>query len=183
MADIRANDAHVAWRREWMPARFRDAYFHVEIGAKENGRRIIVHEFPKKEYPYAEDMGRKAIEFSVTGYVICFPFDSDSAAQNASLYQRDYRIARDKLIRELEREGPGELQLPTLPLMNVVCSRYRVQERRQLGGYAEFEMLFYEKGKKPFEPRASTAQAVTTAQLNLYSAIVNSYGASKVVQP
>jgi prophage DNA circulation protein len=135
-----------AWRDELLPARFRNALFHVETGSKENGRRIVVHQFPKKDVPYSEDMGREAKAFSVRGYCICFPYDTD-----VPLYMRDYRVARDILIEELEKMGPGVLQLPTFkktPLY-VVCSRYRVTEEERFGGFCIFDMQFVEFGFAP----------------------------------
>jgi len=142
------------WRHDLMPASFRNAYFHVQVGAKENGRRIVLHEFPKREEPYSEDMGRIAFAFTVRGYCVCYPFDANE------LFNTDYRISRDLLLAELEREGSGVLQLPTLPPMDVVCRGYRLTEEDRLGGYCAFDMQFVEQGKSPFAPERSTEQTV-----------------------
>src|SRR6201993_402703 len=99
-----------SWRDDWVRATYNGAPFHCEANSRESGRRIVEHEFPKKELPYAEDMGRHAREFTIRGYCIVFPYDSE-----LTLYQRDYRIPRDALIAQLETEGPGVLQLPTQP--------------------------------------------------------------------
>jgi len=136
-----------AWRRDLLPAHFRGAMFHCESGSRENGRRIVVHEFPKRDEPYSEDMGRRAIEFTVRGYCITYPFDT-----GVVLYDTDYRKARDALIAELEKGGDGILQLPTLPPMTVVCQRYRLTEEEKLGGYCVFDMTFVEQGRQPFWP-------------------------------
>jgi prophage DNA circulation protein len=149
MSTIR--DVSTPWRDELLPASFDGNLFHVEAGSKENGRRIVVHEFPKKELPYAEDMGRRAIEFSVRGYCISFMFDTE-----VPLYMRDYRIARDLLRDRLETEGAGTLQLPTLPPMRVVCPRYRLSEEERLGGYCVFDMQFVEFGAPPGAPGPSS---------------------------
>src|SRR5262245_14114282 len=109
-----------------MPASFRGAKFHVETGTRESGRRIIVHEFPKKNEPYSEDMGQHAITFQVRGYCIVYPRDA-----NEPLYRRDYRIARNILAAALEKEGPGYLQLPTMTPLSVVCQRYRLTENER----------------------------------------------------
>jgi prophage DNA circulation protein len=140
-------DIRNPWRDALVPAYFRTALFHVASHSKENGRRIVLHEFPKKELPYAEDMGKRAIEFTVHAYCIAFPRDTGIA-----LYQRDYRIPRDLLIAELEKEGAGFLQMPDLPAVSVVCPRYRVTHQEKFGGYCEFDMVFVEAGKKPFAP-------------------------------
>jgi prophage DNA circulation protein len=137
------NETRAVWRDEWMPARFRTALFHIESGSKDSGRRLVVHEFPKRDLPYSEDMGRRAIEFTVRGYVIVYPKNN---AEADILYQRDYRKPRDRLIEALEVEGFGELQLPTLPPMQVAVQRYRVTEENRFGGYAVFDMTFVEQG-------------------------------------
>jgi prophage DNA circulation protein len=142
-------DIHNPWRDALVPASFRNANFHVESGTRQDARRIVVHEFPKKELPYAEDMGRHAIEFTVRGYCITYPFDT-----LVDLYKRDYRVARDKLVEALEKEGPGMLWLPTHvtkscgPMM-VVCPRYRLTEEQRFGGYCTFDMEFVEFGLAP----------------------------------
>jgi len=145
------------WRSELLPASFRGVHFHGESGSKESGRRIVVHEFPKKELPYAEDMGRRAYEFSVRGYCISYPYDTDSSDEGYELQLRDYRIARDALDAELVRGEPGVLQLPTMQPMTVVCPRYRLSEEDRYGGYCVFDMQFSEYGQKlgetPADPR------------------------------
>ena len=65
----------IAWRQYLKPAMFRNARFHVETGVRESGRRVVNHEFPKRDVPYAEDMGRRARELTVRGYIIVYPND------------------------------------------------------------------------------------------------------------
>jgi prophage DNA circulation protein len=165
VASIRDN--HLPFRDALLPASFRGAFFHVEAGARENGRRIVVHEFPKRELPYAEDMGRQAISFTVRGYCITYPRDDESP-----LYRRDYRIARDLLMAELEKEGDGVLQLPTLPRMRVVCQRYRLTEEEKAGGYCSFDMSFVEFGVSPFRPITSSRDALVQQSANLRQRVI-----------
>jgi prophage DNA circulation protein len=153
---------HVPWRDDLQPASFRGALFHVEAGAKESGRRIVVHEFPKRELPYSEDMGRRAMQFSVRGYCITFPLDT-----GIPLYGRDYRIARDALIDQLETEGVGVLQLPTLSPFTVVCPRYQWSEEEGTGGYCVFDMTFVEAGTSPSTPQLSSSNNLKAASLNM----------------
>ena len=141
------------WRQRLMPAHFDGFPFHVESSNRENGRRIVTHEFPKKELPYSEDMGRRAIEFSVRGYIIQYSYDTGEP-----LYQRDYTQPRDQLISRLELGTPGPLQLPTLAPIVVVCSRYRLTEEERLGGYCVIDMSFVELGVPPFSPIPDTLQ-------------------------
>jgi prophage DNA circulation protein len=143
MSTIFEANPNAIWRQELMPAYFRLARFHCEANARESGRRIVEHEFPKKDLPYAEDMGRHFREFTIRGYCIVFPQNDDL------LYSRDYRQPRDALITELEREGPGTLQLPTQPQQQVVCTRYRLTEEEKFGGFCTIDMTFQEYGVDP----------------------------------
>jgi prophage DNA circulation protein len=156
-------DIHNPWRDALLPASFRSAHFHCEAGSKENGRRIATHEFPKKELPYSEDMGRRAKAFTVRAYCIQFPFNM--AGQGLELYNRDYRIARDLLLTALEIAGPGPLQLPSLPAENVVVTRYRWSEEERFGGYCLFDIEFVEFGVPPqyLTPSINTAAVLNSA--------------------
>jgi prophage DNA circulation protein len=151
------------WRDELLPASFRGAEFHVETNSVEGGRRIVTHQFPKKELPYSEDLGRQAVSWSVRGYCIVFPFNTGN-----TLYSRDYRIARDNLRIELDRGGPGILQMPTIPAMTVVCSHYRLTEEVRFGGYCTFDMSFNEYGDQPIQykvnPRSTLIGTATVMQ-------------------
>ena len=151
-------DLPSAWRARMLPASFNGARFHCESNARESGRRIVEHQFPKKDLPYAEDMGRSAREFTVRGYCIVFPFDTGDGLRTI-----DYTVVRDSLIAALEAEGPGTLQLPTQPSQQVVCPRYRVNEEERFGGYCTIDMTFQEYGLDPLltAPSVATAAAVS----------------------
>ena len=151
-------DLPAVWRARMMPASFNGARFHCESNARESGRRIVEHQFPKKDMLYAEDMGRGAREFTIRGYCIVFPFDTGDGLRTL-----DYTIVRDALIAQLEAEGPGTLQLPTQPSQQVVCPRYRVNEEERFGGYCTIDMTFQEYGLDPSfaAPGVATATAVS----------------------
>jgi prophage DNA circulation protein len=156
-----------AWRQYLRTAKFRDAVFHVEAGVRESGRRVVPHEFPKRDVPYAEDMGRRAREFTVRGYIIVFPADNGG---NSELQRRNYIPARDKLIKALEEEGPADLQLPLLGILKVACTRYRVTEESRLGGFCVFDMSFFEYGQAPAEGTRQSAAGVYYASNSLGAA-------------
>jgi prophage DNA circulation protein len=135
------------WKSMLWPATFRGVEFHVEVRERANGRRIVVHEFAKKDIPYSEDMGRRAKRFEVHGYVV----------------GPDYASQRDQLINALETEGVGTLRLPTMPDEQVVVDQYRVSERRERGGLAEFQMTFVEAGQSITDQITADTQGVTNA--------------------
>lgn len=159
------------WRKKLLPARFDDCLFHTEVGSRESGRRIVMHEFPKKDLPYGEDMGRRAIEFTVRGYIIQFPYNA-----GIPLYQRDYTEARNLLQQRLEQAGParaGVLQLPmSQDPIRVVCTRYRMTEEDKLGGYVVFDMSFTEVGAPPGVAAPAPANVLLAASQQLRAQVV-----------
>lgn len=150
------------WRQLLVPAFFRMAPFHVDVNSRQSGRRTVLHEFPKRDTPYAEDMGRKARSFPVTGYVI----------------GPDYQIWRELLVAALEMEGPGLLILPTLLQRDTILVQprdYTVRETRQQGGMAEFEMNFVESGESLF---SSIIDSISQVQGAAGDAMGQAIGAS-----
>jgi prophage DNA circulation protein len=162
MSTIR--DIHLPFRDAWVQASFRNAYFFVESTARDNGRRIVEHEFPKKELPYAEDMGRRAKTFTIRAYCITHPFTMQGPYLDG-LFNIDYRVARDALIIALEQIGPGTLVLNTLPSENVVVTRYRLTEEERFGGYCTFDIEFSEFGLPPqyLSPSQNTNTVLNSA--------------------
>jgi prophage DNA circulation protein len=157
------NDIHLPFRDALLIASYKNASFFCEVNSRNNGRRIITHEFPKKDIPYSEDMGRRAKVFTIRGYCITYPYSMEGDA--GGLYNIDYRVARDNLLYVLEQSGPGTLVLPTLPQENVVVTRYRLIEEEKLGGYCVFDMEFAEFGLDPQQltQSANTSQVLNTA--------------------
>ena len=147
------------WRAKLLPASYKGAEFHVEAMSEDSGRRLVVHEFPKRERPYVEDMGKRTLAYTVRGYVIQYMRDT-----SIPLYQRDYTIARDLLRDVLDEGGPGRLQLPSLPSVIVACDRYRMTEETRQGGYATFDMLFVEQGVRDTPPPSGRQTLIERAQ-------------------
>jgi prophage DNA circulation protein len=144
------------WRAKLLPASFKGVEFHVEAAIEERGRRLVVHEFPKKNRPYAEDMGRRAFGYSVRGYIIAYGRDRE----NDPRFVRDYTILRDRLRDVLDEGGGGRLQLPSMAPVIVACDRYRLTEEDRQGGYCTFDMQFVEQGEAPGIPPLSSREAL-----------------------
>lgn len=120
--------------------------FHVENGGRSSGRRTVVHEYPKRNSPYAEDMGLSARRFQFSGYLIYRPRKDNET--NPILY--DYVSQRNKLYRALETDEAGILVHPVFAPgsgMLVMCDRYSMTESRERGGFTVFEMSFVEAGQ------------------------------------
>jgi len=166
-------ESGIAWRSKFRGAKFGDADFHVDSAVRDSARRIVQHEFPKRDVPYAEDMGRRAREITVRGYIIAFMNDTTSGKP---LLRKNYIPARDKLIAELETEWPTgrKLQLPFLGQLMCVCSRYRVTEEDKYGGYCTFDMTFQEYGQPPSTGTRDSKAGVYDNVEKLGGAIENS---------
>src|ERR1035437_3363281 len=107
------------WKLNLQPASYNGVEFKVDVNTRASGRRIANHEYPKRDIPYAEDMGRKSRRFTVTGYVI----------------GPTYTDQRDALIDQLDLDGNGQLILPTGLARSgenaVTVDQYSVSERRE----------------------------------------------------
>lgn len=135
------------WRMQLLPASFAGVRYHVEHQARSSGRRIVLHEYPKRDTPYAEDMGRHAIRYQITGYLI----------------GPSYHLAKRALINALESSTGNMLVDPYLGDPKLcICENYSVTETRERGGYCTFEMNFAEVGS----PGNSVTQTDTASDAN-----------------
>jgi prophage DNA circulation protein len=132
----------VSWRDELRQASFRGVTFEVESHELTSGRRVQLHEYPLRDKPYAEDMGRKARRCSIE----CF------------LLGADYLAAADQLEEALAASGPGALVHPWLGTRRVAVDEYRRRETTREGGYVKFTITFVEAGQAA-EPDAVTDTA------------------------
>ncbi|SCU73561.1 Mu-like prophage FluMu DNA circulation protein [Cupriavidus necator] len=121
----------MSWRDELRPASFRGVAFETRGHELGGGRRLARHEYPQRDEPYLEDMGKKAREYKVQAFVI----------------GPDYRTARDALLEALEQPGSGELVHPFFGRRSVVAGEFGLKESTEEGGMATFSLVFTEAGK------------------------------------
>jgi prophage DNA circulation protein len=115
--------------RELIGASFRGVPFFVESASRTGGRRTVTHEFPGRDEPVIDDLGRRARSFPVEGYVI----------------GDDYLRYRDDLLSALEDvAGPGALVHPYYGNRRAICTGLTVQETIADGGMARFSIEFTE---------------------------------------
>lgn len=122
-------------------ATFRGVTFFVESGERSGGRRSVVHEYPLRDEPFVEDLGRRARSFTVDAYIL----------------GADYLARRDHLIEALEEAGPGELAHPAYGVLSVLPTSFRVRESTADGGMARFSIDFDETAAAPAAPVATVA--------------------------
>jgi prophage DNA circulation protein len=136
------------WQLELVPASFKGVPFKVEEGGRSAGRRVAEFQIPKGNTPYAEDMGRAAKHWQITGYVI----------------GDDYTSQRDALLDACDSDGPGILIHPSLGSMNVMCGPASSHESRLRGGICIIEMLFIEAGHAPSAAVTDDTQGQVSTQ-------------------
>lgn len=119
------------------PASFRGVAFEVESHSESGGRRVELHEYPLRDTPYAEDLGKKAGKWQIEAFLV-----------NG---KSGYAERRDKLREALNASGPGTLIHPYLGELSVSVDGYSLKETTREGGYCTFSISFVEAGQ-PVEP-------------------------------
>ena len=150
------------------PASFRGVPFVSLGGNSRFGRRIEVHEYPKRDTPWGEDVGKRTRPYLVAGYVV----GDDVIAQ------------RDQMIKACELAGDGTFVHASYGTLNVTMLSLNVIERWEKGRYFEFEFEFIEAGKKTFPlSAAATGNSVLSSVLgvNVAAALNFASQALKVV--
>ena len=127
------------WRARLRRASFRGVRFYTEEFGGEYGRRWADHEYPGRDTPFAEDLGRRQRVWQFTGYTI------------GNFYLAD----RDRIIAACEEAGPGELVHPTLGAVQAVCRTVAFTEERGRGGHCIFQFEFAEAGELQEPAQAS----------------------------
>lgn len=138
----------MSWRDLLHAASFRGVPFKIDSSDGQGGRRLAIHEFPGRDKPYVEDMGRRHRAFTIQAIVI----------------GRDYMTGRDALISALEKSGAGTLVHPYYGRISVDAGSYTVHESTREGGMARITIQFVESGKQAMPAGApDTATAVSNA--------------------
>ena len=122
----------MSWKKELRPASFRGVPFFVSEAERSGGRRVVGYEYPERDNPSSEDLGRKQTEWTFEAYVI----------------GSDYLSKKNDLIKALENESsPGELIHPFYGALQVRCTEIKVKESMtDDGGMATFSLSFKEAG-------------------------------------
>lgn len=142
-----AKDSNKDWRQDIRRASFRGVPFAVYGGEGIFGRRVALHEYPGRDKPYIEDMGRSTRRIRLSGFLV-----SNSLVYGGG----DAKAQRDAMVDAVERPGPGVLVHPTLGelIVNVPDGGLRVIERWDMGRYFELSFIFIEYGQHIFPATA-----------------------------
>jgi len=136
----------MAWRDSLRPASFRGVPFFVEGSQHTTGRRVVAHEFPNRDNPYPEDLGKIGNVWKVEGHIL----------------GDDYLETKRLLKEAVEKFGAGELVHPFYGTLFVQCGAVSFDESTLEGGFARISFQFYEGGDNRY-PRATDEKLVTLA--------------------
>lgn len=115
-------------------ASFKGVPFIIKGAISSFGRRTIEHEFPDKDIPFSEDLGRRSRTYSVEGFVL----------------GPNYLTQRDNLQFVCEEEGPGELIHPYYGILSVICKNIEIRDSSRENRIARFQAVFVEVGERIF---------------------------------
>ncbi|RTY53636.1 DNA circularization protein [Pantoea sp. YU22] len=129
------------WRKRLQKASFRGVQFEVDEEDGTFGRRVQVNEYPNRDKPFTEDLGRAARRINITAYLV----------------GDDYPTRRDKLIKAVEQAGSGTLVHPYYGEMKGnIDGQVRVSHSAREGRICRISFAFVEAGELSF-PTAGAA--------------------------
>jgi len=149
----------MGWRDRVQPASFRGVSFQAETGSEPVGRQTQVHEYPQRDLPMVEDLGRRTRPIKLTAWIA-----------GDDVFER-----RDALLKALDEPGQGELVHPWMGRMTVTATDCEMTHDRREGGVVRFDLVFVAGGELAFP----SAQANTAVQTGLAADDVRTTGLSR----
>ncbi len=152
------------------PASFRGIRFLVDISETTGGRRNILHEYPYKDEPYTEDLGRKAREYTFDAFVI----------------GSDHEDRRRRLLEAIELNAtPGTLVHPLFGSIRVIPGPVRHRYDNKESRIEYFQLTFFEAGENrfpdaSFDTRQAVGDAASLVQATTITAFVDNYRVREV---
>jgi prophage DNA circulation protein len=148
------------WRDQMLPASFRGISFLIPQASVPVGMKVQLHEFPQRDEPYVEQMGKQA----QVHRVVCWIIGDDC-------FER-----RDKFMEALETPGAGELVHPWLGRMQVKAGEAELTHDFKQGGMAAFAVTFYPDLPLKFPTaKVNTQQQVVKASDSLLDSALARY--------
>lgn len=153
----------MSWKDNLQDASLRGIAFKVDSDEATFGRRVQVHEYPNRDKPWAEDLGRATRRFSVQAYLI----------------GDDFFEQRNRLIEAIEKPGSCTLVHPYYGEMTVVVDdAVRVSHSQNEGRMCRVSFSFVESGELSFPTAGlATGQKLSSSVSFLDDAISSAFGA------
>ncbi|MHC4712005.1 MAG: DNA circularization protein [Planctomycetota bacterium] len=135
----------MSWRDSLRPASFRGVPFFTQAAERGGGKRGQLHQYPGRDEPYFEELGRQARRFTVEAYLL-----------GADVFEQ-----RDRLEEALEKPGPAELVEHFRGTVRVQVLSYRTRHSTREGGMCRLSIECVEPGRNA----APVAMADTAGQV------------------
>jgi prophage DNA circulation protein len=122
------------WKQQLLknPASFRDVPFYIDSNELSFGPKTAIHEFPKRDKNYVEDMGKRTRQYSITGYFL----------------GNNYLDVKNEFINVVDKyKGRGILVHPYYGQKNIIItSEVLISENTAEGGICKFSFTCMEEG-------------------------------------
>lgn len=143
-----------------LPASFRGVSFWVESSDLSVGRRTVTHQYPQRDEPFTEDLGRAAREYRFSAFVL----------------GEDYIEQAKKLREALEKPGAATLVHPEFGEIQVVAQPGASMSFSQSMRRVNFSLAFVEAGLNAFPtPEGASQQASRAAADEVSEAAAESF--------
>ena len=143
-----------------LPASFRGVSFWVESSDLSVGRRTVTHQYPQRDEPFTEDLGRAAREYRFSAFVL----------------GDDYIEQAKKLREALEKPGAATLVHPEFGEIQVVAQPGASMSFSQSMRRVNFSLAFVEAGLNAFPtPEGASQQASRAAADKVSEAAADSF--------
>ncbi|WP_161993654.1 DNA circularization N-terminal domain-containing protein [Muricoccus nepalensis] len=149
------------WRANLRPASWRGVAFQVLGSEALFGRRVHVHEYPFRDQPWAEDLGRRSRAMLVKGFLI----GDDVAAQ------------LEELQAAAEAKGPGTLVHPLRGEFTVTLLNLAAADAWDEGRIVRLSMEFIETGARRFPGSVTNGAAEVDGVCEALDKVVGEGGA------
>lgn len=148
------------WRDQMLPASFRGIDFLIPQASVPVGMKVQLHEFPQRDEPFAEQLGKQA----QVHRLVCWIIGDDC-------FER-----RDKFTEAVQTPGAGELVHPWLGRMQVKAGEAELTHDFKQGGMAAFAVTFYPDIPLKFPAaKVNTQQQVVKASDSLLGSALARY--------
>lgn len=111
-------------------ASFRGVKFFIETTDDKFSRNVVKHQFPDRETPFMEDLGKKLDDFQIEGYVV----------------GDDHLDQKNKLRDAALTPGAGTLIHPHYGTMKVYCNDIQIRQASSEKRLTRFQFTFTEAG-------------------------------------
>ncbi|MDX1603768.1 MAG: DNA circularization N-terminal domain-containing protein [Salinimicrobium sediminis] len=115
-------------------ASYKGVPFAITSSEVSFGRRLVTHEYPLKNQPYTEDLGRRVRIFTITGFIL----------------GPSYLDVRDRLVALSENGETGELIHPYYGNLRVDCRELKCQDSNDETRLMRFQAIYVESGESTF---------------------------------